>query len=80
MVTYMSQHVNQHNALNDQPTDQSSFGAYADEILNANWNPAVPYIFNDVTKCAHSSELPEDLTTVDVDSFLDRIYAIATQI
>ena len=80
MVTYMNQHMNQHNALNDQPADASSFGAYEDEILNANWNPAVSYIFNDVMNCAHSPELPEDLTTVDVDSFLDRIYAIATQI
>jgi len=80
MVTYMNQHMNQHNALNAQLTGESDFSAYDDEILNAGWNPAVAFLFSDVTQCAHSPELPEDLTTVDVDSFLDRIYAIATQI
>jgi hypothetical protein len=80
MVIYMDQHIDQHNAVNAAPLSRSGLGEYEEEILNASWNPAVAYLFKDVVQCARSPELPEDLTTVDVDSFLDRIYAIATQI
>ena len=58
----------------------SKNGTYGDEIMNSNWNPAVIYLLNDVAQRAISPELPEDLSTVDVEAFLGRVYALATQI
>ena len=52
---------------------------YADEILCANWNPAVLL----ATACfqnEHVSSRPrtsEDATTIDVKAFLDRFYALS---
>ncbi len=54
-------------------------GRYGYEIMHANWNPAVVHLF-DAAQCAISPELPEDMSSVDVDAFLDRVYALATQI
>ena len=53
---------------------------YEDEILNAGWNPAVPYLINDVARCSRTPEQPEEQSAMDVDAFLDRVYALATQI
>ncbi len=76
MVIYMDQH----KVAQAAPRGGFSHDAYEDEILNAGWNPSVAFLFNDVVQSAQSPELPEDLSTVDVDAFLDRIYALATQV
>ena len=55
-------------------------GDYEDEILNAGWNPAVPYLLNDVARCSRTPEQSEEQSAMDVDAFLDRVYALATQI
>ena len=41
---------------------------------------SVVYLFNDVAKRTIRSELPFDLTKIDVDGVLGKIYARATQI
>lgn len=52
------------------------------ELLCVNWNPAV----RRVALCAFqrprelSPELPEDFSRIDVPAFMDRVYALATQI
>ena len=51
-----------------------------DEVMNANWNPDVNPMFHDVARPAISSELPEDFSAFDVDTFLDKFYALATPI
>ena len=75
MVIFMDQHRGAPKA----PPLGFNAGDYEDEILNAGWNPEVPYLINDVVRCTRSPELPEDESTVDVDAFLDRVYALATQ-
>jgi hypothetical protein len=52
---------------------------YDDEVLNVNWNPAIAQIAMSCYQAEQGSRsrLPEDLTTVDVDAFLDRVYALA---
>ena len=55
-------------------------GTYGDEIMNSNWNPTVVHMFDDVAPNAISPDLPEDKAAVDVDEFLSRVYALATQI
>lgn len=76
MVIYMDRY----RAAKAAPVRALKNGTYGDEIMNANWNPAVVYMFSNVAQRAISPELPEDLTTVDVDEFLGKIYALATQI
>jgi hypothetical protein len=55
---------------------------YDDELLCVNWNPAIAVIGISRYQSAQelSPQLPEDLTTVDVRAFLDRVYALASQI
>ena len=51
---------------------------YDEEILSVNWNPAIAQV---AMSCYQTEQglrprLPEDLTTIDVDAFLDRVYAL----
>jgi uncharacterized membrane protein YqgA involved in biofilm formation len=52
---------------------------YDDEILSANWNPAIALVAMSCNQIEQGlrSRLPEDLTMIDVDAFLDRVYALA---
>lgn len=55
---------------------------YDEEVLCVNWNPAIGVI---AMSCYQkpselSPQLPEDFSNVDVDAFLARVYALATQI
>jgi hypothetical protein len=51
---------------------------YDDEILSVNWNPAIAQVAMSCyqTEQGLRTRLPEDLTTMDVDAFLDRVYAL----
>ena len=51
------------------------------ERMCVNWNPA----FGALTFCYQppqelSPRLPDDFTSVDIDAFVSRVYALATQI
>jgi hypothetical protein len=54
--------------------------AYGDEILNASWNPVVPFLTNEDSDRSASLDLPKDLSKEDVEAMLERIYGLATQI
>jgi len=53
-----------------------------EEQMCVNWNPAVRRLALSCYQRPHelSPQLPADLATVDIDSFLNRIYGLATQI
>jgi hypothetical protein len=55
---------------------------YDEELLCVNWNPAVRLValtcFQNPQEL--SPELPEDFTTADVAGFMNRVYALASQI
>jgi hypothetical protein len=53
-----------------------------EELLCVNWNPAVSLIAMSCfqTERELSPQLPEDLSKIDAGAFLDRIYALASQI
>lgn len=53
---------------------------YDKQVLCVNWNPAVPIAASYGAESQLSPRLPEDLSTVDVSAFLDRVYALASQI
>jgi len=54
---------------------------YDEELLCANWNPAVRTLALSRYQTTQelSPELPEDFSKIDADAFLDRVYALATQ-
>jgi hypothetical protein len=76
MVIYMDEY----RMAKAAPVSVLKNGTYGDEIMHASWNPAVVYMFSNVAQRAIGPELPVDLTTVDVDEFLGKVYALATQI
>ncbi len=55
---------------------------YDEELLCVNWNPAVQLVAMSCFQNEQelSPQLPEDLSTIDADIVLDRIYALASQI
>lgn len=55
---------------------------YDEELLYANWNPAISMIAASHYQTAEelSPQLPEDFSTRDAAAFLDRVYALATQV
>jgi hypothetical protein len=51
---------------------------YDEEVLTVNWHPAMPQI---EMSCYQTEQrlrprMLEDLTTIDVDAFLDGVYAL----
>ena len=76
MVIYMEQYA----AAQAAPAACVKNSTYADEILYANWNPALPHITRESLPAPASPELPEDLSNMDVGAFLNRVYALATLI
>jgi len=55
---------------------------YDEELLCVNWNPAIGVMAMSCyqTEQEFSPQLPEDFASVDVKTFLDRVYALATQV
>ena len=55
---------------------------YDEEVMCVNWNPAVVGLASTWYQTSRelSPELPEDLSKIDADSFLTRVYALATQV
>ena len=54
---------------------------YDEELLCVNWNPAVRLVAMTSYQAPHelSPKLPEDFAVVDA-AFMDRVYALASQI
>ena len=65
-----------------QAMNYASHQRYDDELLCANWNPAIRVFAMSCYQNAQelSPELPEDLAKIDADEFLNRVYALATQV
>jgi len=76
MVIYLDQH----RAVSAIPGSGFKNSTYEDEIMDSNWNPAVVYLGGDIAQRSISPELPDDDSTLDVNAFLDKVYALATQI
>jgi hypothetical protein len=76
MVIYMEQYAASRAAM----AARLKSGTYGDEIMNANWNPALLDMSSEALQASASPVLPEDLSTINVGAFLDRIHALATLI
>lgn len=55
---------------------------YGEERNCVNWNPAFQTLTTFCYQSPHelSPQLPDDFTAIDVDAFVNRVYALATQI
>ena len=55
---------------------------YDEELLCVNWNPAIRVIAMSCYQTAEelSPQLPEDFSNTDAEAFLQRVYALATQV
>jgi len=76
MVIYMDDYRKAQESLVDQHR------RYDEALMCMNWNPAISVI---ATSCCQTAEelspqLPEDFSTIDAAAFLDRVYALATQV
>ncbi len=54
-------------------------GTYGDDV-DANWNPAVLHAIHIPPQRSLSPELPDDLSALDAELLMDRIYALASQV
>lgn len=77
MVIYLDDYRKARAAARVAPAQR-----YDEELLCVNWNPAVSLV---ALSCFQSDQelspqLPEDLSTVDAGAFLDRVYALASQV
>ena len=76
MVIYMEEYRTAKSA----PAAWLKNGTYGDEVMHASWNPAVIHIIRETRLAAPSPELPDDMSTIDVDAFLGRVYGLSTLI
>ena len=55
---------------------------YDEGRMCVNWNPAFGTLATFCYQHPHelSPQLPDDITSIDVDAFVNRVYALATQI
>ena len=76
MVIYMDDY---RKAKEADVADQSR---YDEELLCVNWNPAIRVIAMSCYQTTEelSPQLPEDFSNLDAEAFLQRVYALATQV
>ena len=65
-----------------QAMDVTRQARYDEELLCVNWNPAIRVLAMSCyqTEQELSPQLPEDFSKVDAEAFLNRVYALATQV
>jgi hypothetical protein len=76
MVIYMDEYRTEKPA----PAAWLKNGTYGDEVMQASWNPAVTHMVRETIQTVPSPDLPDDMSTVDVDEFLGRVYGLASLI
>jgi hypothetical protein len=55
-------------------------GTDGDDVMNTVWSPATLHALHNPAPNALSPELPDDLAKIDIDLFMHRIYALASQV
>jgi hypothetical protein len=67
------------NDVRKQKEKPSSQAEYSDEVLSANWNPAIEHIPPPARGCTLTAAMPptENFAVEDPEAFLSRVYALA---
>ena len=76
MVIYMDEYRTAKSA----PAEWLKNGTYGVEVMQAEWNPAVVHMQREPVHASLSPALQNDMSAVDVDAFLGRVYGLATLI
>ena len=76
MVIY----IDQYRTAKSEPAQWLKNGTYGDEVMQAEWNPAVIEILHEPALSALSPELPDQMSKVDAEGFLGRVYGLASLI
>ena len=76
MVIY----IDQYRTVRTQPALWLKNGTYGDEVMQAEWNPAVIQVLNEPALLALSPKLPDQMSEIDADAFLGRVYGLASLI
>lgn len=65
-----------------KPAKPAEYGRYDEALLCVNWNPAISVVALTCYQTVQelSPALPDDFTAVDVQAFMSRVYALASQI
>ena len=65
-----------------QDAKVASHERYDEELLCVNWNPALLVLAMSCYQTAKelSPQLPENFSNIDAEAFLNRVYALATQV
>jgi len=65
-----------------QDMNVTRHGRYDEELLCVNWNPALRVLAMSCHQTTEelSPQLPENFSNIDAEAFLDRVYALATQV
>jgi len=76
MVIY----IDQYRTVRTQPALWLKNGTYGDEVMQAEWNPAVIQVLHEPALSALSPGLPDQMSDVDAEAFLGRVYGLASLI
>ena len=82
MLVYLDDYRKARSARAENGIGESRLknGTYGDDVMNANWNPALLSAINLPSQQSLSPDLPDDLSAVDIELFMNRIYALASQV
>ena len=76
MVIY----IDQYRTARTEPAQWLKNGTYGDEVMQAEWNPAVIQMLNEPMLSALSPHLPDQMSDVDAEAFFGRVYGLASLI
>ena len=76
MVIY----IDQYRTAKSAPAQWLKNGTYGDEVMQAEWNPAVIQMLHEPALSALSPALPDQMSEVDAQAFLGRVYGLASLI
>jgi hypothetical protein len=76
MVIYL----NSFRAAKSAPAAWLKDGTYGDDVMQAGWKPAAIHVLHAAAPVVASQDLPHDMSNVDVEAFLGRVYGVASLI
>ena len=76
MVIYLDEY----RTARSEPAQWLKNGTYGDEVMHAEWNPAVIQVLNEPALLALSPKLPDQMSEIEAETFLGRVYGLASLI
>ena len=73
-------HMDEYRPAKSEPAEWLKNGTYGGAVMQAERNPAFVQMLREPAYASLSPALPHDMSTVDVDAFLGRVYGLATLI